>query len=462
MQQYLHQRSLLESSRPRREVGSHGPAKRQPLSSVAARLAIANPAVAPGGSARLGVVAGIVAASFGVRVSGRRGRASRQQMAAVAVPEALKQRSKVSTDGSTASVGRLVIDPACFEGFEKSWSSTFAGDPSPAVTWHPDVKPSETHEVIVNSFKHAVQWLPEEVLSELMRFAYDPAAPPALWISGLPVDKFVPPTPTLHRGEAGLSAAGSEHRLPVCDTWVLGLARILGTPYRLSCYDKGNARGGLVRDMVPKPGLDGKVADLGLHRDLPSGVSRLPFEPDAFLLLGARGDTRHCVHTLVCSNKVILSRLTPEERAALRRTPVQVRFRRVSDGHVENYGHPYYALEGPDHEPKITLHGFVSEPGDLEVGEVVSEAPDTEAAYKRAQEVAWESCDRVDMQTGDVLFLNNARCNHGRCGYTPRMDGEDRWLVKTFIHCGGWGRPSQLAGDEPFLWPDLWPVTDRQ
>eukprot|EP00971_Amphidinium_carterae_P205643 4080677-Amphidinium_carterae.1 len=32
-------------------------------------------------------------------------------------------------------------------------------------------------------------------------------------------------------------------RLPVCDTWVLGLARILGIPYRIGTFDKSNARG---------------------------------------------------------------------------------------------------------------------------------------------------------------------------------------------------------------------------
>mmetsp|Transcript_22951 Transcript_22951/g.42180 ORF Transcript_22951/g.42180 Transcript_22951/m.42180 type:complete len:446 (+) Transcript_22951:77-1414(+) len=357
------------------------------------------------------------------------------------------------------SVGRLFIDASDMDGFHESWSQAFRDERG--VTWHPDVSLDKTHEVVVESYKHSVKWLPQDVLTELLRFTYDKDAPAALWISGFPVDTSVPPTPVLNSAEPGLSAARSDDRLPVCDTWVLGLARILGIPYRIGGFDKSNARGGLLRDMLPKPGVDGRVSDLGLHRDLPSGVSRLAFEPDAFILLAARGDTRRCVHTLVCSNKLLFACLSPAEREALRRSPVQVRFRDLETGVAENYGFPFHALEGPDDEPKITLHGFVQQPGDSEVGEVVSLDAETQAAYERAAELAKENATRVDLQEGDMLILNNARCNHGRCGYTPRGDGGDRWLVKTFVHCGGWSRPSQLGEPEPFSFPEFWPRGDK-
>lgn len=37
------------------------------------------------------------------------------------------------------------------------------------------------------------------------------------------------------------------------------------------------------------------------------------------------------------------------------------------------------------------------------------------------------------LQPGDGLFVDNARCVHGRSSFTPAGDGLDRWLVRSFV-----------------------------
>ena len=37
--------------------------------------------------------------------------------------------------------------------------------------------------------------------------------------------------------------------------------------------------------------------------------------------------------------------------------------------------------------------------------------------------------------------MNNTRLIHSRSAFTPFRDGEDRWIVKTFVKSDLWHRP---------------------
>ena len=39
----------------------------------------------------------------------------------------------------------------------------------------------------------------------------------------------------------------------------------------------------------------------------------------------------------------------------------------------------------------------------------------------------------LTLRPGDLLIIDNARAVHGRSPYTPRFDGYDRWLQRTFV-----------------------------
>jgi len=199
-------------------------------------------------------------------------------------------------------------------------------------------------------------------------------------------------------------------------------------------------------------GINNPHIDLSFHRDVPAVVNKATSEPDGFLLLAARGDPNHRALTLVCSNREIAAGLSPQELLALRRHQVRTECVRSPSGAVSPYGFPFYAVEGPEDDPKITLFYI---PDHREFSHrVVSDDPEAEAAYHRAVAVARERCDEVDLQAGDLLVLNNARCNHARTAFAPSLDGTDRWLLKTFVNATGWQRPSQLGGDVSELkWP---------
>jgi hypothetical protein len=39
----------------------------------------------------------------------------------------------------------------------------------------------------------------------------------------------------------------------------------------------------------------------------------------------------------------------------------------------------------------------------------------------------------VVLEAGDLLVVDNALAVHGRTPFTPRFDGSDRWLQRTFV-----------------------------
>mmetsp|Transcript_61861 Transcript_61861/g.199481 ORF Transcript_61861/g.199481 Transcript_61861/m.199481 type:complete len:453 (-) Transcript_61861:5-1363(-) len=393
----------------------------------------------------------LAAAAAGLRGVGRhtRRRRIRRRPAAAALREeatAPAHAARAVPARRFQSVQRCVIGPEAVAGFHQDFFSSTAGREDDEFLWNALEDPVGTEQAMCRSYKRAVRWLPQDVLSALLRFFADPAAAPALWVSGLPIDPEVPPTPALP----------GDYRLPICESWLLGIGRILGVPSGMLGFYTSNARGGLVRDLVPKPGLGGinnPHIHLSFHRDVPANISGAETEPDGFLLLAARGDPEHRARTLVCSNRAIAAGLSPEELTALRRSPVRTECVRVASGAVSAYGLPFHAVEGPEEDPKATLF-YIPQHREFE-HRVVSDDPEAAAAYKRAVAVAAEECEEVDLQAGDLLVINNARCNHARTAFKPRLDGSDRWLLKTFVQAAGWQRPSQLGGvAAPLRWPN--------
>ncbi|CAJ1358898.1 unnamed protein product [Effrenium voratum] len=323
----------------------------------------------------------------------------------------------------TENVEQIRLNEADLTGFRKDFFELFTHEED--FLWNAMTHPRQTERAVSRCFKLVVKWLPEEALHALLRLFVDVDAAPAIWISGLALDVDIPPTPALP----------GDFRLPVSEAWLLGLARCLGIPYGMLGFYSNNARGGLIRDLSPKPGLGGinqPHIDLGLHRDVPACVSG-DVEPDGFILLAARGDPEHAALTRICSHRRLAARLKPPQLDALRRSPMRTECVRQGGG-ISPYGKPFYAVEGPEDDPKMTFF-YIPDHKDFTY-RIVSDDEETQAAYHAALEVGAAVSDDVDLQAGDALIINNARCTHGRSSFKPQLDGTDRWLLKTFVSAG--------------------------
>ena len=66
---------------------------------------------------------------------------------------------------------------------------------------------------------------------------------------------------------------------------------------------------------------------------------------------------------------------------------------------------------------------------DLMVG-IDQEADDALRAARRGHR---EHHTAVALEPGDLLIIDNTVAVHGRSPFTPRFDGTDRWLQRTFV-----------------------------
>jgi len=341
------------------------------------------------------------------------------------------------------SVRRLQIRPEDVDGFHKSWRSHFP--PSHEIhSYNAREDPAGAARAVAASFAHATKWLPSDVVSELLDFPFSADAPAALLLSGLPVDEAPPDTPIVSAVH-GIGTELAQPRVPVAESWTLGLARLLGHPFVPPFFDKGH-RGGLVRDMVPVPGVENLCGLLGLHRDFPASVFA-PFpEPETFLLVAVRGDPSHVARTVVVDSEKLIASLSAADVALLSKHEMQAQVVLPNGQGAVDQGAPFLPI-APREGRAAAATLFVPDAGahgEGAVGRMVSPegGAEVEAAWERMMAVGLEVADYVDLQAGDCLILNNVRCCHGRTAFEPKLDGNDRWLVKSYVTSDLWKRPA--------------------
>jgi len=355
----------------------------------------------------------------------------------------------------TNCVSRIQIPPEHFEGFYEDFHSMGLQD---MFDWNAQDDPLRTHLAMAMSVRLVTKWLPDDVVSKLMSFTVDPEAPAALVLSGLPTDLDLPPTPCI--STANNIGQGNDVRLPVCEAWVLGVARLMGYPFARRPFSPKtlkDARGLLLRDIVAiENHAVLNAQDLTMHRDFPSNVlgSSVP-TPDAFLLFAARGDPMHQAKTLVISNKRVVELLEPSDIKTLREGKVHIEHVNADTGEVKSFGTPWNAVSGPEDNPLVTL---------FDAGAVFAhmcfQNTQVEEAFRRLEKVAFEQAEGSDLQSGDLLVLNHINSLHGRTAFEYRPEGDNRWLMKCdLLRSNPWD-PCRRASQPHAVWPSFTPLLD--
>jgi L-asparagine oxygenase len=147
-----------------------------------------------------------------------------------------------------------------------------------------------------------------------------------------------------------------------------------------------------------------------------------PHRPRFLLLLCLRGDP--AARTTLCS----ISEVLPHVDRRVVDVLFEPRFRTAVD---ESYLHGRRNVLGP---PMAVLSGDRDRPtmvfdADLMVG-VDEEADD---ALRVLSDAVATHATAVTLESGDLLVIDNHVAVHGRSPFTPRFDGTDRWLHRTFV-----------------------------
>lgn len=278
-----------------------------------------------------------------------------------------------------------------------------------AVPPVPDAEINSTE--FLRGVAHAGRTLPETVYDALVDFVDSAPAAGAILIENLPLGD-LPPTP-----EDPLLAEKPDR---VSEFALLTAGRVLGRPVGYLPEHGGD----VVQNISPtKRNADRQVSTssksmLEFHTE----AAFHPHRPRYLLLLCLRGDP--AAATTLCSISAVLDTLSPRARAVL----FQPRF---TTGIDESYAGGRSAarsvqrpvLYGDPDAPKLWLDADLMSGTDA----VAQESLDELARLVR------EHATAVSLKAGDLLVVDNDVAVHGRTPFTPRFDGTDRWLQRTFV-----------------------------
>jgi L-asparagine oxygenase len=282
-----------------------------------------------------------------------------------------------------------------------------------ATGWvhHSPMARSITDPGLVDEAGAAARLLPAAVHDAFVGFADRPDPSGALLVRGVPIGE-LPSTPPSPRAATGKDLA-TEFAL-------LTAARRLGQPVGYAPEHSGH----IVQNIVPTTtSVDHQVStsskvELMFHTE----TAFHPHRPRYLLLLCLRGDPSAA--TTLASLLELLPLIDPATVDVMR----QPRFRTAVDasflnGRSNKLGPPRPLIEGSLDEPTFVFDA------DLMVG------TDDEAdrALRTVRGLIETHHTSVVLEPGDLLVVDNHLAVHGRSPFTPRFDGTDRWLQRTFV-----------------------------
>ncbi|RSM45729.1 oxygenase [Amycolatopsis balhimycina DSM 5908] len=241
----------------------------------------------------------------------------------------------------------------------------------------------------------------------------------ALIISNLPMGT-VPPTPqgnSTHVGQGTLLA-----RVQAIINQRLG---------SMIAYET-QASGQLFHDLAPSIDEGSLQTSVSYDVELDGHTEQCfsPLRPDFLSLACLRSDPS--AHTYIFPAVEITQCMSPDQRDRLFEpmweTGVDTSFRMLDQGFgLTATRGPISLLQGDYNEPFITIDETLTKGLTVESQDLL----DLVITLYR------ERRTKIVLVAGDLLILDNKRSMHGRSSYPARLDGTDRFLLRTFIAQSG-------------------------
>ncbi|MEU6895242.1 TauD/TfdA family dioxygenase [Streptomyces sp. NPDC046557] len=271
--------------------------------------------------------------------------------------------------------------------------------------------------------------LPVRLREVIRRYRHDPAEDGILILGNLPVDEHrLPDTPTVPESVERIAAAPSS------------LATLIGLQLGEIIAYRQEKSGALVQNVVPVPGREFSQSNAGsVPLELHVENAFHPYRPDYVGLLCLRNDHTKTAGTLVSSIRRALQLLSEDDKAVLN----QPRFVTA----------PPPSFHAGDATPvHAVLEGDLADPN-VQVDFSATSALDDVAklAMERLRDAFLEVSTSLVLQSGEMAFVDNRVAIHGRTAFTPRYDGRDRWLHRTFVHLDNRRSRSHRVGNGAVL-----------
>ncbi|MGE6348598.1 hypothetical protein EXW28_29275 (plasmid) [Bacillus mycoides] len=256
--------------------------------------------------------------------------------------------------------------------------------------------------------------LPIRILKELVTFKRFSNLFGTLKFSNLPTDPILPNTPV--KGQL------SEDKQTAISEYILFLFMLcLGEP--LAYEDE--KQGLLVQNICPVKGQEKKQENTGsdiLEFHTEDGFH--PYKPDFLALYCVKSDKEAKAKTITSSIRKVLFNLSNDVIEILRKPLYKINAPSsfLENGDEDSYHTTIPVLSGPLLDPDICMDFYLMEP----------QTPMAKWALEYLKKQLLENCIQVALKPGELLVVDNKKAIHARTGFTPKYDGNDRWLQRMF------------------------------
>jgi L-asparagine oxygenase len=252
------------------------------------------------------------------------------------------------------------------------------------------------------------------LLASLLAFRRSSSEAGILLLRGLPVDAPLPATPTTGAYD------GPWGRLAVSTIGQLMVMSALGD---VIAYEDEKA-GRLVQDICPVPGAEQRQENTGsclleLHTE--DGFH--PAKPHFLSLFCLRSDHEHRALTVAGGVRAVLPLLDVRVLQLLREPLYRIKLASSFVGAERDvFVDPMPVLSGSWSDPELCVDFHAMEPMSVAAA----------WALEKLREQMVGSLVGAVLEPGDLLVVDNRKAVHGRTGFSPRYDGQDRWLRRCF------------------------------
>lgn len=264
----------------------------------------------------------------------------------------------------------------------------------------------------VAAAREAWDLLPVEMRAAVRRFRRHSGVPGRLVLRGLPIAEHL-------LGDTPMVAGSVQREASVPATLLLMVAAGLGDPVAYLPEKSG----ALVQDVVPVPGhetVQGNTGSIMLSFHIENAFHE--HRPDYVMLLCLRADHEQVAGTRTVSIREVLPMLSAGSRQALSRPEFETQAP-PSFGGGQTGTEPHAVLSGAPEDPDLLIDFAATRPLTERAAAAVAELGEL---FEKVSEVA-------RLAPGDLVIVDNRVTAHGRTSFTPRYDGRDRWLQRTFV-----------------------------
>jgi L-asparagine oxygenase len=185
--------------------------------------------------------------------------------------------------------------------------------------------------------------------------------------------------------------------------------------------------GRLFQDVVPVKKMENEQTSVGSNTELEIHTEQAfsKLRPDILSLACIRGDP--LAQTYILPVMKILENMDDDERKSLRlplwKTGVDLSFKLNGNDFIEgDIRGPFPIISGDNKHPKLLFDQ------DLMFG--VNEHADN--LIKKIINIYYKYRNQHNLQSGEIILIDNMRALHGRSPFYPKYDGNDRFLIRCF------------------------------